>query len=223
MWPLRRQGKWDVAIHAPLSAALYRADGSGWTGGAELQAYYIARALAERGLRVVHIVAEDPSLPSRSQGVDLLFEPAVRRGPRGTQRVRMLWDVLARADASVYLQRSAGVATGLVAAFARSRRRRFIYSLSSTADLARGPLPRGEAVVKHAGLYMADRVVTQTAEQQASARQSMGEKAVLIRSFCEPRSRANTLEMFLWVGGLIDYKRPLAYLALAREFPKPSL
>jgi glycosyltransferase involved in cell wall biosynthesis len=214
---LRRQAQWDVAIHAPLSAALYRPNGADWTGGAELQAHYIARALAERGLRVAHIVDEDPALPSRSHGVDLVREQSARRGPRGTRRVRVLWDVLSRADASVYLQRSAGVGTGLVGAFARSKRRRFIYSLSSSVDLERGPLPRIDTVVKDAGLRLADCIVTQTAEQQAAALTRLGEKAVLIRSFCEPRPQATRRELFLWVGGLIDYKRPLAYLAVASQ------
>jgi glycosyltransferase involved in cell wall biosynthesis len=130
-----------------------------------------------------------------------------------------MWEALGRADASVYVQRSAGLATGVAAAFARAKRRGFVYSVSSAADLHRGPLPPLDATVKQLGLRLADRVVAQTADQQAVATRNLGPKVTLIRSFCEPVSVPLTPEAFLWIGGMIDYKQPLAYLELAERVP----
>jgi glycosyltransferase involved in cell wall biosynthesis len=199
---------------------LYRADDQGWAGGAELQAHYLARALAARGLRVAHIVGDDLALPRRQDGVDLVQQVARTGGPKGTRSARATWDALVHADASVYIQRSAGATTGVVAAFARANRRRFVYSLSSTADLEGGLLSAPEAAVMGLGLRLADRVVTQTAEQQGVAQRRLGVKATLVRSFCEPRSVPHRPELFLWIGGLIDYKNPLAYLDVAELVPQ---
>lgn len=210
--------RWDVAIHAPLAGPLYLADHAGWTGGAELQAHYLARALADRGLRVAHILLADPALPKHRDGVDLVLQIPKARGPKGTRRVPPLWGALARADASVYVQRSAGLATGVVGAFARTRHRRFVYSLSSTWDLDPGA-PSIDGALKELGLRLADRVVTQTDEQQRIAVRKFGTKAKLVRSFCEPISVCTTPEVFLWIGGLIEYKHPLAYLELAERVP----
>ncbi len=130
-----------------------------------------------------------------------------------------MWEALGRADASVYVQRSAGMATGVAATFARVKRRRFVYSVSSEADLHRSLLPPLDATVTQLGLRLADQVVAQTAEQQAVATRSLGAKVALIRSFCEPVSTPLAPEAFLWIGGIIDYKQPLAYLDLAQRVP----
>jgi glycosyltransferase involved in cell wall biosynthesis len=198
---------------------MYLADGPGWTGGAELQAHHIARALAERGLRVAHVLLEDPALPEHRDGVDLVLQVPRTRGPRGTRRLPSIWEALGRADASVYVQRSAGLATGVAAAFARAKRRRFVYSISSAADLHRGSLPPPDGTVTQLGLRLADRVVAQTADQQAVATRTLGSKVTLIRSFCEPVSVPLEPQAFLWIGGVIDYKQPLAYLELAQRVP----
>lgn len=212
--------RWDVAIHAPGAGSLYRADGPGATGGAELQAFYLARALAERGLRVAHIVTDVPALRQPGSQVDLVRQIPRTGGPRGTRSLPSIWEALSRTDASVYVQRSAGAATGVVGAFARAKRRRFVYSLSSAADLERGLLPPAHAAIKEAGLRLADRVVAQTEEQFSVAARRLGPRARLVRSFCEPREVAVTAEMFLWIGGLIDYKNPVPYLELAERVPE---
>lgn len=215
-----RRSQWDVAIYAPLAGPLYHADAHASTGGAELQARLIAGALADRGLRVAHVLLEDKTLPPRCDGVDLVFHVPRTRGPRGTRRIPAIWEGLNRADASVYVQRSAGLATGVVGAFARAKRRRFVYSLSSLADLHRWPPNSVEANAKGLGLRLADRVVTQTSEQQVLAAQKLGPKVALIRSFCELRACQLQPDAFLWIGGLIDYKQPLAYLELASRVPE---
>jgi glycosyltransferase involved in cell wall biosynthesis len=81
--------------------------------------------------------------------------------------------------------------------------------------------PLGEAVVKNLGLRLADRVVTQTGDQQEIAVCRWGAKATLVRSFCEPITVApGAPESFLWIGGLADYKDPLAYLELVTRVPE---
>ena len=81
-----------------------------------------ARALAEAGLRVCHIVNADPSLPAKSGDVELVQMPGT--GPGKVGHVRALIRTLGAADAAVYVQRSPGPDAGVLGLYARARRRR---------------------------------------------------------------------------------------------------
>jgi glycosyltransferase involved in cell wall biosynthesis len=219
-----RRRRCDVAIHAPFSGKVYSESNTEAVDGAEFQAAKLAQTLAGQGLRVCHIVFDDPLLSdAHTSGVEL-----VRQRPDQLERGRIaycrsLYEALSAADASVYVQRTAGFETGLVAAFANARRRPFIFSSSSTTDLSRNPpLPNWRAVQSYKlGRRLADEVVVQTSEQMALAREQLGRETHLIRSFCglrEPTAVAR--HAFIWLGGLIDYKNPLAYVRLAELVPE---
>jgi glycosyltransferase involved in cell wall biosynthesis len=67
---------------------------------------------------------------------------------------------------------------------------------------------------------LADEIVVQTAEQAVLCENRFGRRASVIRSISEPAERsAAEPEFFLWVGRVVDYKRPLEYVELARAFP----
>jgi glycosyltransferase involved in cell wall biosynthesis len=217
--------RYDVAIHAPSATPLYVA-GGGSTGGAELQMTMLARALAGRGLRTAHIVFDREGLPRERDGVALVPELA-RQHSNGRIRTTLnTFGSLSRADAALYVQRSAGWDTGVVAAHARAKRRPFVFSVSSTVDLT---LDRTDLVgvsrrMFQLGAHLASAVVVQSEEQLALARERGLSKATLIPSICEvpARSGAAARECFLWIGGLIDYKDPLSFVELARRVPEAT-
>ena len=127
----------DVAIYSPYAGPLYMSGGS--SGGAEVQSVQLARTLAAEGLRVRHIVFADGAVESPTEGVELVtLDARYRRG--GMARRRATIAALRHADAAVYIQRSAGFETGLVAGFARMTRRRFVFSSSSVADFSLDPV-----------------------------------------------------------------------------------
>ncbi len=218
---------YDVTIYAPNASAIYLDDAPA-VGGAEQQTALLARSLAALGLRVAHAVTALDGLPATSNGVDLVAEAPPVRGEAFHRRVRRVIDVLRRADAGIYIQRSVGVPTGVVAAFARSRRRRFIYSASSSRDLTSGlPIERHEWLAGRIGLRLADALVVQTREQAESA--TRYRRVVQIPSFCEPMgeegpgsvSRALVArDIFLWVGRPNPYKNPGAFVHLAASVPE---
>jgi glycosyltransferase involved in cell wall biosynthesis len=213
----------DVAIHAPFASSLYEEDASTPTGGAELQTVSLARALAGAGLRVCHIVRDSERLPTARDGVDLVPE-AGSTMYNLNDYAEALVAALRRADAAVYIQRTAGLETGLVCAYARGAGRRFVFSSSSTADLTleAPPEPIGK-VGYQLGLRYADEVVVQTEEQRELARRHLGRTPRVIGSFCEPApAAAAERRAFLWIGGLIDNKDPMSYVALAERVPEAS-
>jgi glycosyltransferase involved in cell wall biosynthesis len=71
------------------------------------------------------------------------------------------------------------------------------------------------------GVRSADEVVVATREQVQRCRDRFGREPVLIKSFAEPaEQRSAAPESFLWIGRLASYKRPLAYVALAKAVPE---
>jgi glycosyltransferase involved in cell wall biosynthesis len=218
----------DVAIYAPFAGALYEREGR--SGGAELQSLYLARALARHGLHVRHIVFTPAPPPAVFDGVELVaLDSSYARS--GLARRRAILRALRAADSAVYVQRSAGFETGMVGSFARSRRRRFVFSSSSDCDytLDAETVRSTGAGLDHLptllqyrlGLRCAHAVVAQTEDQRELARRALGVRARVIRSFCELSPElASRREAFLWVGSFVDVKDPLAYVELARRAPE---
>jgi len=138
-------------------------------------------------------------------------------------RVVALTRVLGAVDAPVVVQRSAGAATGLAGLVAWTRRRRFVYSTSSVIEFdlaAAGERPLSVHLF-HLGVRLARTVVVQTPEQVELCRERFGREPVLIKSLAEPQAaRRGEPEAFLWVGRLARYKRPEAFVELARAVPE---
>lgn len=209
---------YDVAIHAPAATPMYL--GAPSVGGAERQMMMLARALAARGLRVCHVVGEAQGLPASADGVDLVAERASTPGDPPWTRLARVAAALRRADANVYVQRSSGLSTLLVGAYARGHRRAFVHSVSSPQGLAGDlGLSRVERFGAAAGLRCAHAVVVQTGEQAAWLGRSR--RVVHIPSLCEPASvAAQPRDSFLWVGRPASYKAPRAFVELARDVPE---
>lgn len=188
----------------------------------------LAVSLAARGMRVRHIVYDLPLLPRSSQNVELIPQQPARPDDSLHRRIGYVVDALSRANANVYVQRSAGSETGLVGLYARGRGRKYILSTSWDGDLAvRTPISRLAGLSYRLGRRMANAVVVQTEGQLAEARTLVSAPVHLIRSFAdqtmpEDEGRWRAREAFLWIGRITDYKDPLAYLDLAERVPEAT-
>lgn len=216
----------DVAIYAPFAAEQYERGGKRG-GGAERQTYLLGQALSSNGIRVAHIVnpIEDP-LPLSNAHLTLV-ERGHYSGHRRFGRIHeadRIWRGLRMADAPVYIVRTGSPALGVVAAFCRLQRRRLIFASSTDADFTLvGLRERIRAVMYRTGLRYTDAVVVQTAEQLRLVCEEFPRilRTAHIPSFAETMSPAKRPgETFLWIGRIVDYKRPLRYLELARALPE---
>jgi glycosyltransferase involved in cell wall biosynthesis len=220
---LTRRRRYDVTIFAPFAGHLYVSGSERQSGGAETQMRELARTLTGFGLRVCHVVFAYEGIPESSEGIDLVTQPPDEYKRSLVPYSRSIVRALARADAPVYIQRTAGFETGVAAAFARARGRALVFSASSDTDLKdRPPLPTAASLVAfRSGRRMAKAIVAQTEAQLRIARDQLHREPTLIRSLCElGPERDVEPEAFLWIGGLIDYKDPLAYVALAERVPE---
>jgi glycosyltransferase involved in cell wall biosynthesis len=216
----------DVVVYAPSAGFFYGMVGV--TGGAELQSTYIARALAQGGFRVRHVV-EDASLARTPEGVEIVrLPPQYAKG--GLPRRLAIVQGLRRADGEVYIQRTAGIETGFAGVYARLARRRFVFSASHDADFSSdlrvlreqgGRLHRRTVRTQaRIGMRCAHAIVAQTEQQAEIARASLRVRPLVIPNFCElgtPRRRSR--DVFLWIGAFLGTKDPHSFLDLAERVP----
>jgi glycosyltransferase involved in cell wall biosynthesis len=220
----------DIAIYSTSAFTAGSYDlALGREGGAERQMMLLARALAERGHRVAHIVYPPPEPVKLSYSLEL-----VPRGPYAGNRpvigplleIRTIWRALRAADARVVIVRSASPLVGVAAVYCKLTRSRLIFSSSNVSDFT---LERMSGRVGRAfyrlGLRLADAIVVQSDEQAALAKQVLGSlrRVPRIPSFAEPAPTTHDTRVgdaFLWFGRLVSYKQPMRYVELARTIPE---
>jgi glycosyltransferase involved in cell wall biosynthesis len=223
----RKREKHDVAFYVPWIGPLLTDADVTPTGGAETQVLLLARALARSGSKVRLVVFDVPGaeLPASVDGVDIYVRPPYRthQSLGKLREVASLWKAVAAADADVVVTRTAGEHVGLVGLSAKATRRRFVFASASPSDfdLARRTAKRLNRALFRLGVHTADEIVVQTEEQVALCAERFGRSSVLIRSIAEavPRRRCEP-EAFLWIGRLVNYKQPMAFVELARALPR---
>ncbi len=226
MMARRCRSRLDVCFYSPGIGPLLAPGTDLPPGGAETQIFLLARALSESGLRVGIVSFDVPGgLPHSVDEVEVI----VQRRPRTTLPLLRTLDYAAsmvgtfvRLNTDVVVQRAAGTTTGLVACMTRLRRRRFVYSSANVIDFSYGDLEDNRFYVwlYELGVRLANEIVVQTDEQAVLCRERFRRDSIVITSLAVPTSPAAPApEAFLWVGRLTHYKRPEAFVALARALP----
>jgi glycosyltransferase involved in cell wall biosynthesis len=123
----------------------------------------------------------------------------------------------------VYLFRGGGPQLFVAAAFCRVHRRRLVFSaaIDLDFDFARRDRGRLNLWMHRTGLKRADLIVAQR-DQQAEIARGAGDAPVeVIPSFARPEPATTSEgEAFLWIGRVVDYKRPLEFLEVVRSVPE---
>jgi glycosyltransferase involved in cell wall biosynthesis len=202
-------------------------------GGAEVQRALIARELARRG-HDIRFVTWDHGQPDgvAHDGIRVFKTCPPAAGLPGIRflhpRWTSLWAAMARADADVYYQRTAGAESGQVALWCRRKGRRFVFAVAQEAECdgrLGGLRNRRERWLYRYALRHADVIVAQTETQRRMLAEYVGRAARVIRSCAPepevPAERPSLTERLaarriLWVGRTGYPKRPEMLLELAR-------
>jgi glycosyltransferase involved in cell wall biosynthesis len=215
-----------VAFYQPWIGPLLAAAPETATGGAETHVFIVARALADRGHRVAVITwPVETELPESIDGVRILQLPPLKRVWPISRFIRVvrLAQTLRLADARVLVQKNASFETGLVGLFARRHRRRFVWAASNVVDFDYAQIERSRTsrFLFRLGVRLANARVVQTEEQLQLCRDTFGLPATVIPNPAEPSpTPAGPARAFLWAARCAPYKRPEAYVELARSVPE---
>lgn len=199
-------------------------------GGAELQVVLVARRLAAKGHPISMICLD---FGQRDQievdGIRIVRAYAPDEGipvlrfiwPRLTD----MWSCLARADADVYYQQTAGILTGIMAAFCRRHHRKSVFASASNPDLfpdtPRIQYARDRWIYAY-GLRHVDRIFVQNDEQAQLCRRHLGIEPILVPNIYpmpQERSAASGDSYILWVSTIRSLKRPEIFLDLVEALP----
>ncbi|MGH8707868.1 MAG: glycosyltransferase family 4 protein [Burkholderiales bacterium] len=201
-------------------------------GGEAVQQTLLARALARRG-HDVSMAGEDYGQPDGAEWDSIrVFKTYPPRA--GVPVLRFIhprwtgtWSALSRADAELYYVSEAGMHVGLVAAFCRRLRRRFVFRTASDADCDPSRL-----MVRFArdrwlyafGLRRADAILVQSSAQAKSLWRNYGLASRVAGMLVEQPLPVATRDIdVLWVGTLRSVKRPDRVLELAGKLPKARI
>lgn len=219
-----------ICLVALTIVPYFRPDSKDIYGGADVQAAFLANALAEAG-HDVHLVVSD--LPD---GSNLPF-PAHNAfdksdGVRGLRffhpRLTGIRRALAETQADVYYQRNASMVTGVTAMFCRRRGKVFVYGAGSDTDfsfretLLSGVTSLRDKLLYYAGLKLAHGIVTQNETQRRLCVENVKKPAIVIPNGVSVNAGNGTesRDVILWVGAIRRVKRPELFVELARRMPQ---
>ena len=222
----------DVAVYSPGSWVYFeqwdkdKPHGGGIGGGAELQMAVLAEALARANLETALILwpAQHPLLEPENT-LELVERPphVSHRRVGALAEAIHIWRAMARADAHTYIFRGGSPRLLVALAFCKLRGRRLVFSAANDLDFEfeREDRSRLGLRVYRAALRRADLIVAQSEQQLELARAAGFDSLELIPSFSEPASPSNERpDAFLWIGRMVDYKRPHAFVRLAEALPE---
>src|SRR5688572_16541292 len=188
-------------------------------GGAELQVVMVTKRLAARG-RQISIISLDFGQHDQIE-VDGVKVFRAYRPDKGIPVLRFLWprltsmwSCLKRADADIYYHQTAGVWTGVMAAFCKRHGRKSVFASASNPDLTpntpRIRYARDRWIYAY-GLRHVDRIFVQNDEQARLCRVNLKREPILVPNCYEVPWKNRTVSgdgYILWVSTIRKLKRP---------------
>ena len=204
--------------------------GSHYIGGESVQQTLLAKAFVDLGYDVSMVVT-DLGQPD-GEVIDGIRVCKTFKPDAGIPvfrfihpRFTSLWQALKKADADIYYQSCASVATGFVAGFCRKYGRKFVFRVAHDTDLMPGqqliPYWRDKKIYEF-GLRRADLIINQSRQQQELLRENYHLEGPELNMVVQlPESVDAYARDFdvLWVNNLRPFKRPDLVLDLAEMMP----
>lgn len=200
-------------------------------GGAEVQLFNIATGIAVRDNVTVDFIVGDFGQGDQEvvKGVTLIKSVKVKQRPgfgeKAASALRQLSAFL-RSNSDIYVQRSAGIQTGLLALFCSVFQRRFVYMTAHEWDCD-GSYVRDNGFlgkIYEWGLRHADVVITQNDKQKKDLEDNYHIHSTILKSGYDfSKIKSTSKENFiLWVARLDRWKQPEIFLDLVERFPEKN-
>ncbi len=139
----------------------------------------------------------------------------------------LLYKILKKINANIYYQRKSSFYTGIVAYFCKKNNKKFIFSAAHDNNTKKFPFKRNNIIallrdtfLYHYGIKNSDMIIVQNEYQKKMFKKNYKISSILINSTYKLRKKEkkNKKEDIIWVGRIIDMKRPDLFIYLSLFF-----
>ncbi|HUT31516.1 MAG TPA: glycosyltransferase family 4 protein [Sedimentisphaerales bacterium] len=211
-----------VCFIAPKAYPLFNRDVEEVFGGAEVDLYLLAHELAKDGNFKVSFITADYGQEDTAVigGVTVIKSLDFKKNPlSGAIRI---WQAMRKANADVYMLKTASPGVPLVAIFCSMRGRAFVYRTAHEYECD-GTYLRQHAVLGRIfklSLKSARLVFTQNETDRQNLKRTAGVDSIVIpNGHPLEQTLPKQRDMILWVGRTTPFKRAELFIELAKQMP----
>ncbi len=222
MKPLENREKTKVCFVSPKSYPLFDSSIDAVFGGAEVDLYMLGTELAkDTGFVVSFIVADYAQAAEREiEGVRLIKSLSFKEGPlAGAIKI---WRAMRKADADIYMFKTASPGVPLAVLFCAIYKRVFAYRAASSRECDGTYADQHKIFGKifNWSLQKAGFVTVQNINDKDSLNRTTGTGAQVIPNGHRlPPVATETRNCILWVGRSAQVKQPELFIDLAKRLP----
>jgi len=197
-------------------------------GGAEVQLYNIAKEISKNhDVSIDFVVGDfDQEKIEKYENIRLIrsVKPKTRSSIfEGFVSLIIQFHALIKSDADIYIQRSAGIQTGIVCLYCIVFRKKFVYMTAHEWDCNGYYIKNNGIAGKfyEFGLRNANLVITQTEDHRKILKRNFCIDANVLKSgykITDKTDNKKNATFILWVARLDRWKQPEVFLELAKKF-----
>lgn len=214
---------------------LFNANYKDFFGGAQIQLYFLANALAQDNNFDISFIVKDCD----QNAIEYFNNIKIYKGPKMNKvsfpkrminlfpKPRRLVSLIKKINADIYIQRAASEYAGLICSVAHLINKKFIYMSAHDID-CNGQFEKDNGWLNgklfQYGIRHADLVITQSQIHQNMIKQHHKKTSFILKSAHHIPPSTTAIDQqnrfyTLWVGRCTDWKQPEIFIKLAQTFP----
>ncbi len=211
-----------VCFVAPKAYPLFNPAIKSVFGGAEVDLYHIATALAKCPAFKVFFVTADYGQEEQVNIENITVLKSLKLEHNQLIGALNIWHSLKKANADVYMIKTASLGVPLVSLFCKLNNKRFVYRTAHQSECD-GTYAKNNKITGKlfmAALKRADLLFTQNHEDGVNMKNTLGLESIVIPNGHRVSSQIQKeRHSILWVGRSACFKHPERFLGLAKKFP----
>ena len=212
-----------VCFISPKAYPLFNPDIEAVFGGAEVDLYMVATELAKDEDFDVSFIVADYNQPQDEVRENVRILKSLNFKQNSLVGAIKIWKTLKRADADIYMMKTASPGVPLVQCFCQKNLRQFVYKNASQAEcdgtyLEQHPM-LGRLFVR--SLKRTSQVITQNQQDHENLKRRFSiDSTVIANGHRITKTIKSEKQTILWVGRSAAVKGPWRFLKLAKALPQ---
>ncbi|MBW8015241.1 MAG: glycosyltransferase family 4 protein [Planctomycetes bacterium] len=211
-----------VCFVSPKAYPLFDPAADGVIGGAEVDLYLLATELAKDENYKVSCITADYGQQAEQKIENVQVIKSLNFKQNNLTGAYKIWKAMKKANADIYMIKTASSGVALTAVFCKLHKKAFLYRTAHQYECdgtyIRNHFLLGKAFAR--SLRSARIIFAQNADDGENLKLTLGCDSVVIPNGHRiPDTMDSEKKTILWVGRTADFKKPLLFLDIARNFP----